>query len=124
MNRSATALVLSAIALVLVATASCSDDDDECCPVSESFSCSNFDIGGARSLQANGQCQLGYSDNLLVSTKAVDAKGCTYWKPTGGITCNVGTGDGGVPDASGDASDEAAADAGDAGTEAGDATPP
>jgi hypothetical protein len=75
-----------------VAAVTACDDESDCCPVSESFMCSNFDVGGSRSLNG-GFCETGLADDISQMTgKKVDAKGCTYWErdPNGGITCSAG----------------------------------
>lgn len=91
MNRSVTLVLVGLSVAPLLLTSACKDDD-ECCPVSETFTCTDFDFGGARSLQAGGSCKEGYTDNLpKVTGKKVDVKGCTYWEvdPGGGRTCGV-----------------------------------
>lgn len=86
-------VVAPILALVIVVAApACSSDDDECCPVSEGFTCSNFERGGARSLQPNGRCEGPITDNIpKMRGKRVDAKGCTSCEPEPGAgwTCGV-----------------------------------
>lgn len=117
MKRLVVSLFGCAVLAALLATSAC--EGEECCPVSETFTCSNFDFGGARSLQPMGVCQSGYTDNLpSLKGKKVDAKGCTYWEidPTGPRTCGVAR----PIDAAADATD-AAVDATDAAADATDA---
>ena len=100
----------------LLAVTAC--DDDDCCPVSETFTCSNFAKGGSRSLQ-NGVCETGLTDNLPSFTgKKIDAKGCTFWEvdPSGPRTCGAAIN---TPrrDAAADAADGEAIDAADASAE-------
>ena len=117
MNRALPVALVGAFLAVLLASSAC--DDEECCPVSDTFTCTDFSFGGARSLQPGGSCETGYTDNLPVVTgKKTDAKGCTYWErdSSGARTCGV------APrfDAGRDTSPEASSDA--AGPDAADAS--
>jgi hypothetical protein len=94
----------------------------------QTFTCSNFSFGGARSLQPSGECRTGYTDNLpTVTGKKVDAKGCTYWEPdpSGARTCGGARPVDGGADAGHDASLEDAHHddgGGDGGDDAADAS--
>jgi hypothetical protein len=116
-------LVGAALAALLTTPACESSDAGECCPVSEAFSCSSFDVGGARSLQPSGTCQTGIPDAFPVKkTRSVDAKGCPYWEPDPSATGRCGQAhpvDSGLDASSDSASDASPVDASDAS----DATP-
>lgn len=107
----------------VVGTSACDDSSDTCCPVSDSFSCDRFDVGGARSLQPSGTCATGVPDAFPVKkTRSIDAKGCAYWEPDLSATGRCGQArpvdagtDSSTTDAESDASDDAESDAGDAG---------
>jgi hypothetical protein len=128
MKRALSLLFVSCCLVPLVLTSACEGDSSDCCPVSETFTCSNFSFGGARSLQPSGECRTGYSDNLpTVTGKKVDAKGCTYWEPdpSGARTCGVARPVDGGADAGHDASMEDAHHddgGGDGGDDAADAS--
>jgi hypothetical protein len=114
MRRSVVGLFVFVLMASVAAVTAC-DDEDDCCPVTENFMCSNFDVGGSRSLNG-GTCETGLTDNISKMTgKKVDAKGCTYWErdPKGGITCSAGSAR--PPDAGSDTSVSDASEAGDSG---------
>jgi hypothetical protein len=124
----ASALAVAALG-ALLATPACESDDDECCPVSESFNCNSFDQGGARSLQPGAMCATKVPDAFPVKkTRSIDAKGCPYWEPDTTATGRCGqaarrpTTDASsdAPDASDDATD--ATDASDDASDASDAS--
>ncbi|HVH47165.1 MAG TPA: hypothetical protein VM925_32710 [Labilithrix sp.] len=90
-----------------------SNNTEECCPVSEHPSCSNFLVGGAKSLRSGGVCAGALSDNIPSGLqKKVDAKGCAYWEldESSPGTCGVAPNDSG--------SDADSAIASDSGTDA------
>lgn len=114
----------------LLAVVACVDEDDdgghptntaECCPVSETASCTNFLLGGAKELRPGGACApTQNADAPAGMHRLVDAKGCYYWEsdPTLPSRCAEGDAatDAGTADAGGADAADATADADDAGS--------
>lgn len=82
---------ISAIVVSVIATTACGSKDAECCPVSDTFSCSDFEVGGARSLQSGGACSGPQPEpRPVLKTRKVDAQGCSYWEPDPAATGHCG----------------------------------